>query len=440
MKWPLISDEGGYAYGAQWWFQGLTLYSDQLWFDRPQGIFLVYKLGMALFGTQTWAIRLWGTIWAMGTGVFLYRITERLTNHRYATIASIIYTFFSTMPQIEGFTSNAEVFALLPATASAYFLLREKYSIAGLFVSMAFLLKPSGGSIVFLGIIWLIFNKTSWKNIFQFLIFSISLIILACIHGSISVGISKYWTTIAGYRLNLHGYPTINVISNFYKTSIVWLPLLILSIIGYKDIEFKKKVFLFSWFISSFLGMAIGKNWEYHYFIQIIPPLAFGSSIGLLSIWNTKNHLVKLPIFSLLLFSLAFFSFFIFIKPDTGAWILFHRPGYQKAHEITQYIKNHTKPEEIIYVAFFEAEYYFLSNRRSAVPYLYRLQVLYYPGAYEEIISAIYHGIPAYVVALDPPVTSIDPENRFEKVLINSYNIETYIEGVPIYKRKVDPH
>ena len=39
---PMVSDEGGYAYAAQRWFDGRgTLYHD-LWISRPQGIFVIY--------------------------------------------------------------------------------------------------------------------------------------------------------------------------------------------------------------------------------------------------------------------------------------------------------------------------------------------------------------------------------------------------------------
>lgn len=54
--WPLISDEGGYAYTAYWWLHGLTLYSGDLWLDRPQGIFVAYMVPV-LLGGSTWVIR-----------------------------------------------------------------------------------------------------------------------------------------------------------------------------------------------------------------------------------------------------------------------------------------------------------------------------------------------------------------------------------------------
>lgn len=436
MFWPMITDEGGYAYTAYWWFKGYPLYSNQLWFDRPQGIFLIYKLGMVLLGTQPWAIRLWGSIWAAGTSVFLYLIAKRLSNNQYALVTASIYVIFSAMPQIEGFTSNGEIFALFPATVSVYFLLLNKYGFAGFFISLSFLMKPTGGTIIIIGIIWLIYNKENWINYFQYILGVSLLIFVAFLHGAITVGILNYWFALAGYRINLPSSSIITTFENLLKTSIVWFPLLILFAFGYKHINSKIKAFLLAWIFSSLLGVALGKNWEYHYFIQVIPPLAFGSSFGFIYISRKKNTIVKFACFLLIILPILFFSFFIIIPPDKGAWIIYQRPGYQKASEITQYIIRHTQPEDTIYVAFYEAEYYYLSNRRSSVPYIYKIYLSYIPGAYDSVIFSIKNGIPKYIVALDPPFTSIDPQNRFQQALDENYYIETYIQGTPIYKRR----
>ncbi|MCC6703236.1 MAG: hypothetical protein IT334_00080, partial [Thermomicrobiales bacterium] len=38
----MISDEGGYAYVAQRWFDGRGVLYDDIWVSRPQGIFVAY--------------------------------------------------------------------------------------------------------------------------------------------------------------------------------------------------------------------------------------------------------------------------------------------------------------------------------------------------------------------------------------------------------------
>src|SRR3954468_24011249 len=62
---PMVSDEGGYAYAAQRWFDGRgSLYHD-VWISRPQAIFVVYGSILRLIGGSTedfrfvaWAVSL----------------------------------------------------------------------------------------------------------------------------------------------------------------------------------------------------------------------------------------------------------------------------------------------------------------------------------------------------------------------------------------------
>src|SRR5215831_16298460 len=53
---PLMSDEGGYGYAAYWWSKGLHLY-DELWFDRPQAIFVLYRIIFSTLGSSVVSIR-----------------------------------------------------------------------------------------------------------------------------------------------------------------------------------------------------------------------------------------------------------------------------------------------------------------------------------------------------------------------------------------------
>src|SRR5215475_11512450 len=162
LKWPLTVDEGAYAYTARWWFRGLTLYSDQLWFDRAQAIFLAYAAGMRMIGESTSAIRIWGACWAAATTYGCFLIAERLSDRKAAWTSLLISVAVSTAPYVEGFTANAETFMLVPATFTAYCLLRRRWAWAGLLGSLATLLKPSGIAAIVFGVIWLAYNRCKW--------------------------------------------------------------------------------------------------------------------------------------------------------------------------------------------------------------------------------------------------------------------------------------
>ena len=224
--WPLIDDEGAYAYTAYWWSRGLTLYSDELWFDKPQAIFVAYKAGSLLLGDATWAIRLWAACWAAGTTVVVWLIARRLFDGRVAVTAALLYALFSAHTHIDGYSANAKVFMLLPATLSAYYLLRGLPAAAGLAASAAVVLKPSGAGALLLAAAWFAYTRAGWRHWLRFAVASAALPVVALAHGILTVGLRDYldavvWQRFAVARPN----PLTAAARALVNTFPVWAPL-----------------------------------------------------------------------------------------------------------------------------------------------------------------------------------------------------------------------
>ncbi|HEX4348186.1 MAG TPA: hypothetical protein VHZ73_11480, partial [Vicinamibacterales bacterium] len=258
-SWPLTVDEGSYAYTAQWWFHGLTLYSNDLWFDRPQAIFLAYESGMRLLGGSTWAIRVWGACWAVGTTYGGYLIAFRLWGRRAAWASVVLSAIFCAAPNVEGFTANAELFMLLPATFSAYCLLTRRWAWAGLLASCALLLKPSGLTAVILGVTWLACvraNRTDWL---RFIIAAVPLPLVSVLHAAFTVGLRPYFGAIVMYRLGVNlasGYqPEGPAIDGWLRTASVWGPLVLPAVAGLWRLRGRSLTFAGLWLATSVLGV-----------------------------------------------------------------------------------------------------------------------------------------------------------------------------------------
>ena len=74
---PLERDEGEYAYIAQQALQGDVPYRDA--FDqKPPGVFLIYAIGMFIFGRSAEAIHSFQSAWTLATVWLLYRLVARL--------------------------------------------------------------------------------------------------------------------------------------------------------------------------------------------------------------------------------------------------------------------------------------------------------------------------------------------------------------------------
>ena len=281
--WPMISDEGGYAYTADWWFRGLTLYSDDLWFDRPQGIFLAYKMGMLVFGGSTIAIRLWGAIWTACTTIIIYLICLRLFESKTAGFSGLLYGLVSTMPQFEGFTANAEVFATCAASASLFMALRKHWFISGMLTTAAFLLKPSGVTIALVTFYLLFYHHELLSAWLKYALGCGIVLFAAGLQAVISVGLKDYLFAVFQFRLNtLSPQPGMQFLESVQLTGLAWIPLALVSIPAILRFKDKAIRVLLIWVISAFLGMSVSSYWNLHYYIQLIPPLVISATVGLI--------------------------------------------------------------------------------------------------------------------------------------------------------------
>ena len=441
LDWPMISDEGGYAYTAHWWGQGLTLYGSDLWFDRPQGIFLAYELGMSLLGEATWAIRLWGGLWAAATAVVVVGLTRDCLDRFEGAwgmpfLAGLLTATLSVQPGIEGFTSNAEVFALLPATASAWMLLRRHWGLAGLMASAGFMLKPSAGSVAVLALVWLIRERASWKEWAAFGLAALSLPLAGFIHGWATVGAGPYLHAVVGFRMGLPDTTGFGLWESVSDTLHVWLPPLVFGFLGLPAMSPRIRLFLGAWLLSAFLGMALGGNWFWHYFIQLVPPVAVAAVFGCRWLWSRGGFVTRWAAAFPLALTLALALPWAFRAPERGAMELYGRPGYALADEVAAYLSSRTREEDRIYVAFEEAEIYHLARRRSAFPYLFRLEVLHMPGAFPALLGMVSERRARHIFLLDPIPGELDPENRFRALLERGYVVDTVFGGRPLYRRR----
>ena len=435
--WPLTTDEGGYAYTAHWWFRGLPLYSDQLWFDRPQGIFLAYQLGMSLLGDSTWAIRLWGALWAAGTAAGVYLVARRLLGRQEAIVSAVLCALFSAAPQLEGFTANAKVFMALFTTLSSYYILTRKPIQAGILASAAVLLKPSGASAFLLAVVWLAHERAGLSEWEQFILASIPLPLAALAHGAMTVGLTDYANAVFMFRVGTRqAAPLFDIIRSWISTSPAWGPLAILAIPGVYRVPWRTRAFVLTWLLSSLAGMALGGNWFWHYFIQIMAPLSVCAGIGLSSLVFNTRDLFRFTGLAWGFLYLLLVGHLMVAQPKQGAWELYHRPGYLVAEDVANYIRTHTEEGDSIYIAFFESDIYHLAHRRSAFPHLYRLELTHIPGAYERLVNMVEMREPMYIVALDPPLKAIDPGDHFRMALEKGYRVETTCDGIPIYRRE----
>ena len=139
---PLITDEAGYAYVAYWLARGQALYRD-LWFDRPQGIFLIYGAILRLVGESTEAIRFAAGLYNAVTTVLLGLLGARLFGPLAGAAGAGVFAVASASPVIEGFTANGEVFMNLPVVLCVLLAVQRRPFLAGIALALATAIKPT---------------------------------------------------------------------------------------------------------------------------------------------------------------------------------------------------------------------------------------------------------------------------------------------------------
>jgi len=444
LSWPVTVDEAGYAYGARWWFSGLTMYSDDLWFDRPQGIFLVYRLGTTVFGDSVEAIRLNGALWAAGTVAAVVLLSARIFDRRVAVVAGLLCAVVGTAPVIEGFTANAEVFMVTATTASACCVWGRRWLLAGLFAGIAILLKPSGAAACALAFFWLIHERES-RRAYGLVVLGAAVPLLASlVHGIASVGFDDYWFAVVWFRVSSGGQnPALPaLLAGWFATSPVWL---ILGVLAYPAREVlaantRGRAFVAAWLVSSVLGMAMGGNWFLHYFEQLVPPLAVLAGVGVVGIatrppvirwWAPIGVLTVVVAAAILVLPTAL------MDPADGAAAVFSGDDYSRSDEVGAYVASITGPDDRVYVAISHVSVLFRSERRSSFPYLYAQQLQENPGAVDRAISDLEAAVPAVVVVHRAQLDSFRSGSSISEPVTRNYQLDRSFGAFEVWLRHV---
>ncbi|MCJ7708712.1 MAG: glycosyltransferase family 39 protein [Anaerolineales bacterium] len=146
-------DSGMFAYGAQEVLSGRVLYRD-VWDNKPPGVFYLDALALLLGGGSPWAIWWLGVVWVSLISIVLLLVLSQLTDRGSAFLGSILFLLTLLYPGYYSGGNLTEVYALLPQTltlglAGAYFRSRNQALLfwIGVLTAGAMLFKPTTFSI-----------------------------------------------------------------------------------------------------------------------------------------------------------------------------------------------------------------------------------------------------------------------------------------------------
>jgi 4-amino-4-deoxy-L-arabinose transferase-like glycosyltransferase len=450
---PFQMDEGVYSYVGWGMLENLVPYKDV--FDhKPPSIYVMYSLAFLLFGPTALSIKIFATIYSMGSVLAVFLVARRLAGSKAGCLAALLFGIFSSGPRIEGGGVNTEIFMVLPYTLAAYSLLRavetnerKHYLLFGLWTGLASTIKQVAVVNLFwvgaylLVCMWRAKNRKAVTHALKdagLVAFGTTLAWLPyCLYFYLKDALHHFYYWQVSFNLDYiaegHGAaPNFAVFWHQTKyilgeNGILWL--LALAGIAWKWQELRKsRVFglesstgdqqVGTWFIMStwplfsFLGVSLGGHFYGHYYIQIIPPLAVLGGVGLIKlsgqvrvrgieILRSPVSLVLTLLFAkaLLLFVITDAPYYLSYNGDQISYHQYRTPLFSVTRFIGKYIREHTKPDELVYVWATNPEINFYALRKTPSPFL--VQRSGSRVSVEEVIQSWQKAPPKYIVVID---------------------------------------
>lgn len=423
---PLGPDEGSYAYVARAWTSHYPLYR-YIPFNRAPAIFLIYKAILALIGTDVTAVRLGGAIYNAVSLAAVFWLARAMFSRRAAWIAAAVYGITSAAPHVEGFTANLELFAMLPLILAAYCTWKEQWGRAGFAAGIAFLVKQIGLSGLLLALAWLIvvsvplertswrdparaFKRLPWRGLIRLGIgFSIGPLATAAY--GVTIGWHYFWTSFVKHTFltnSFLGKPLWYQAGSFavlgVRTLPAWMVAGVLAALALRTLSGRARAFGLLWLLTACFGIWMGGGPWRHYFVQLVPTLAVFSGPGLLALPHLRRRwrwqaLLVLGFGAFIVWELPLW----FMSPQETNWRLYKSHPQQLAPQVAAYVKAQTGPQDSIYVAFSQAQIYYLADRRAQPVQLFWYEAANSPAIFDEVLDAIDRRVPAMIVWVQPP-------------------------------------
>jgi 4-amino-4-deoxy-L-arabinose transferase-like glycosyltransferase len=480
----MISDEGGYAYVAQRWFDGSGVLYDDIWVSRPQGIFVAYVAIMETLGGSAAAFRIGAWLFVIAAMPAVYAFARVYAGRTAGILAMCLFGVVSASPVIEGFTANAEVFMATPCAIAAWLLLRghcrrwpsASLIVIGVLCAFATLLKPAGVVMIPVALAFvLLASSADWQTIAKrwgLILAGVAIGFLpAIIHGWL-VGWSDFLFASVTYRVDYQSSLTVSSrrhIASFWGLLKQIAPVVIalggfwvlrrrlfearqqrtlethratIADVGYLNWARQQTrqrpaaVLLAIWSVAGVAGMALGGDWWYHYLIQLAAPFSIWLAAQILDVGRVLRGVGRYA-FAGIACAVILYPFGAAAGGDSFSITagLYPTQGYEQQDDVARYLRENGTPGAPMLVAFNQAALYYLADRPAAYRYMYQQELSAIPEAEADLIAVVSgRNRPEYVVDTGDAPPFEDEGAAFWVAVHDHYRLEAIVNGIRIYR------
>lgn len=356
----LDGDEAVYASIAALMNQGGTLYGSAGVDNKPPGIFWTYAATFDVFGTyQMTAVHAVGLVVTVATCVVLFYVGRSIAGTRAGLLAAIFYGLLTAAGNPRLLASNTELFMTLPLTAAFLLMLRRQWLWSGLLMVVAGAFKQVAAAEVLLLPVGLVLLETKEARAGAALRFGAGIVIALAVGAAalaVTGSLAGFWRwtieTLAGYAQGNLTIASIasragNSIVPFVISSIVLWVAAAVTIVRWRNLWPAERLAV-AWFVASALGAVAGGHWSWHYFIQVMPPLALLAALAADRAMQTPQRAwVAAALAAGLVVPGVYWAAFDFqADPLTYDW----SPPIAQHQEVADYIRAHTNAGDRVFV------------------------------------------------------------------------------------------
>lgn len=336
----LDGDEAIYGSIAALMNTGGRLYADGGVDNKPPGVFWVYSLVFKVFGTyQMTAVHAAGIAAMAATCVLIYLVTRQLSGPRTSLVAALFYGVLTAAGNPRLLASNTEIFMMLPLTASVLFMFQRRWFWTGVLLVTAGAFRQSAAVnvlLVALAVVWL---EAPASRLRAGAMFAGGMIAAAIVAGALialtgSLGGFWRWTiqTLVGYASGnfvpsmLWGRARDSLVPFMVEMAVFWIAALFLAW-RWRELDAKLRLAV-AWLAIGMVGSVAGGHLSWHYFIQVMGPLAVVASLGFERV-RPRGWVLAAAVAGIVV--------------PAGAWWIFNLTQDPLTYDFTGPIPNHTE-------------------------------------------------------------------------------------------------
>lgn len=461
---PLERDEGEYAYAGQLMLEGVPPYKLAYNMKFP-GTYAAYAIVMAIFGQTTTAIHLGLLLVNAATVWLIFLLGRRLINWIAGIAAAMSYAILSVTPSVLGFAAHASHFVMLPVLGGILLLLepvaavydRRKsidnrstgalqksvpaaliehhYSrifVSGCLFGLGLLMKQPAIFFILFGGIYLMISGLQLRRAHKLqtyvptLVFGGGVLIpfsITCLllwHAGV---FDKFWFWTISYARQYAAMVPPRLAPKLFIDActpvlhagwLVWTLAGVGLIAALWDRRTRSAtLFVFGFFVSSFLTFSAGFYFREHYFIFLLPAVSLFAGIAanmlcdLAGRWGSVARLAQALLFLIVLSQPVVAARKLYVEGSSveACRIAYGPNPFPESVRIAEYLRDHSGPDDTIAVLGSEPQIYFYSKRHSATGYIYTYALMesqsYAPQMQQEMIREIETARPKYLISVD---------------------------------------